>query len=84
MGVAIAKFSHPQLVFLQTKNTLHSLQMQSGTKTIILALEANWPGHFIRIITEEYGRYYSIIAPLAVIAEFRQSNHWRPGSQRHG
>ena len=62
----------PQPHYMQTENTLHSLQMQSGAKTITLAFQSNWRGHFIRIIVEENDWYNSIIVPLSVMGEFRQ------------
>jgi len=58
--------------FTQTENTLHSLQTQSGNKTIVLSLQSNWRGHFIRVIVEENGWYNSIIIPASVTDEFRQ------------
>jgi hypothetical protein len=58
--------------FTQTENTLHSLQTQSGNKTIVLSLQSNWRGHFIRVIVEENDWYNSIIIPASVTDEFRQ------------
>ena len=58
--------------FTQTEHTLHSLQTQSGNKTIILSLQSNWREHFIRVIVEENEWYNSIIIPASVTDEFRQ------------
>ena len=58
--------------FMQTENTVHSLQMESGTKTVVLALQSNWRGHFVRISVVEKDWRNSIIVPLSVLEEFRQ------------
>lgn len=51
---------------------LDSLQMQCGAKTILLALQANQRGCFIRIVVEENEWYNAIIVPMSVVDDFRQ------------
>jgi hypothetical protein len=46
--------------------------MESGTKTVVLALQSNWRGHFARISVVEKDWRNSIIVPLSVLEKFRQ------------
>jgi hypothetical protein len=61
---------HPALK--PAEPTHDCLQLDCDATTILLALQSNWRGYFIRIIVDEGGRYESIIVPLSLVGEFRQ------------
>ena len=61
---------HPH--FKSTEPTLQSLQMECGARIILLALQSNQRGNFIRIVVEENDWYNAIIVPLFAADEFRQ------------
>ena len=63
-------FRHPH--FKSTEPTLQSLQMECGARIILLALQSNQRGNFIRVVVEENDWYNAIIVPLFAADEFRQ------------